>query len=825
MLETFRRDLSYSARSLGRAPAFSITSVLILGLAIGMSTAMFTVFRAVLVERMPVRQQDRIVELSGVAGGAAREVPIMPAQLRRLRAQSRTLQSVAGIAHWRVLGEALVDGDRRLSLREAVVTDDFFDVVGANPVLGRLFQKGDAVPWGANTTGTGVPVVLSHSAWQHAFGGDSSVIGRHLRSPKMSWEMTVVGVAPAGLDYPRGVELWLASEYGGLDVVARLAPGSTVEAARKEFQAFLAHDPDETRFIAANTLGAQAHTLTDMVSGAARPALLALTAAVALLLVLACTNIGNLLLLRAAGRVRELAIRRAIGASAGDIVRQLLTESVLLAAAGGVLGIVLARVLLDVLVRLAPNGLPRTDVIALSGTPLLVGASVTVVTVLLFGLVPAVVAVRFDLSSPLRSDTRSGIEGRQLRRVRQLLVGSQIALAVVVLAGAGLLVRSLARLTSLDMGYATEHLSMLDFSLPWRQYAVDCQPKGALTAADSARWSRCADEANFTAHERVMARLHQIPGVESVSPEAVPPFLGSNVWMGRFAAEEQSDADSKANPWFAFDAVGPEYFRALGAPIIEGRSFTDADREDSPRVAIITEGVARRLWPNQSAVGKRLRPGEDHTPDSLITVVGVAREVHYRLYRESTPTVFRPYRQILAQGYLLVRTRGASIPTPELRRAVEDAGGGATFVNADPMDDLIAPELATPRFDALLLSIFAVAAVVLAAVGLYGIMASMVSQQRRELGIRMALGATAADVRSMILHRALIVAVLGTIAGLAGAVAGSRLLTSMLFGTAPSDPATLGGVAVLLLIVSAVAAYIPARRATAIDPASALRAE
>src|SRR5512146_990961 len=182
MLEPFRRDLSYSARSLGRAPAFSITSVLILGLAIGMSTAMFTVFRAVLVERMPVRQQDRIVELSGVAGGAAREVPIMPAQLRRLRAQSRTLQSVAGLAHWRVLGEALVDGDRRLSLREAVVTDDFFDVVGANPVLGRLFRKGDAVPWGANTTGTGVPVVLSHSAWQHAFGGDSSVIGRHLRS-------------------------------------------------------------------------------------------------------------------------------------------------------------------------------------------------------------------------------------------------------------------------------------------------------------------------------------------------------------------------------------------------------------------------------------------------------------------------------------------------------------------------------------------------------------------------------------------------------------------------------------------------------------------
>jgi len=637
--------------------------------------------------------------------------------------------------------------------------------------------------------------------------------------------MTVVGVAPPGLDYPRGVEFWLASEYGSLDVVARLAPNATAGSARDEFQAFLANDPDVTRYIGANTLGAQVHTLTEMVVGDARPAVIMLTAAVALLLVLACTNVGNLLLLRAAGRVREMAIRRAIGASLRDMVRQLLTESVLVAAAGGVLGVVLARVLLDTLVRLAPNGLPRTDLIALAGTPLLVGALVTGVTVLLFGVVPSFAAVRFDLSSPLRSDTRSGTEGRRLRSVRQLLVASQIALALVVLAGAGLLVRSLARLTSLDMGYAPEHLTMLDFSLPWGQYAGDCKPKGALAAADSARWSRCADETNFAAHERVMANLRQLPGIESVSPEAVPPFLGSNVWMGRFAAEEQTDAEARANPWFAFDAVGPDFFHALGVPLVDGRAFTDADREDAPRVAVITERVARTLWPNQSAVGKRLRQGEDHTPDSLITVVGVARDFHYRLYRETTPTVFRPYRQVLAQGYLLVRAHGAPIAAAVLRRAVESAGGGATFITATAMDDLIAPELATPRFDALLLSIFAVAAIVLAAVGLYGIMASAVTQQRRELGIRMALGATAADVRTMVLRQALIVAGLGTLVGLVGATVGARLLTSLLFGTAPFDPVTLAAVSMLLLLVSAGAAYLPARRATAIDPASALRAE
>jgi predicted permease len=825
MFDTARRDLSFTARSLRRAPTFSVTVVLILALAIGMSSAMFTVFRAVLLERLPVVQQDRIVELSGLGGGAASEIPITPAQLRRFADHSHTVQSAAGLAHWRVILESLADGDRRLSLNEAVVTDNFFNVLGARPALGRLFHKGDAVPWGSTAFGAGVPVVLSHSVWMRDFSGDESVIGRTLRLPKMSWGLMVVGVAPPGLDYPRGAEFWVASDYGSLDVVGRLAPTATPETARQEFQSFLAHDPDEIGYSAANALRGQVHTLTQMVSGSARAALIALTAAVTLLLLLACTNVGNLLLLRAAGRVREMAIRRAIGASAADLVRQLLTESVLLALAGGIVGVLFGRVLLEVLVRLAPSGLPRVDLITQVGTPVLTGLIVTAATVVLFGVLPSLTAVRFDLSSPLRADARSGTEGRKLRKIRQMLVASQIALAVVVLAGAGLLVRSLQRLVTLDTGYDIPHVTMLNFSLPWGHMFADCKPAGVLSAADSVRWSHCYSSMNYTDHERVMANVRAVPGVEQVSPEAVPPFLGSNVWMGRFASQEQSDAESKQNPWFAFDAVGPEYFRALGVPLIAGRSFTDADREDAPRVAVITEGVARRLWPHASALGKRLREGEDHTPDSLITVVGVARDFNYRIYRESTPTVFRPYRQVLAQGYLIVRTRGQPLATNVLRKAVESTGGGATFIRAQPMDALIAPELATPRFDALLLSIFAFAAIVLAAVGLYGIMASSVNQQQREFGIRMALGATQSGVRNMVLRQAFTVAGIGTIVGLAAAIAGSRLLTSMLFDVRPSDPATLGGVAVLLLVVAAAAAYVPARRATAIDPARALRAE
>jgi predicted permease len=825
MFEKARRELSQAARSLRRAPAFSVTVVLILGLAIGMSSAMFTVFQSVLLRHLPARQPEQIVELSGVASGAATEVPITPGQLHRLRRETHTLREAAGLAHWRVLADALADGDRRLVLREAVVTDNFFAVLGADPALGRLFRAGDEVPWGASARNVGVPVVLGYAAWRRDFGGDSSVIGHHLVSPKLSWTMTIVGVAPPGLDYPRGVEYWIASEYGSIDVVARLSPNATPQAARKDFLTFLERDPEQARNLGANSVGAQVHTLDDMVTGEARPALLALSAAVVLLLVLACVNVGNLLLLRAAGRVRELSIRRAIGASAMDLLQYLFAESLLLAVGGGVLGVVFARVLLDALIRLAPSGLPRTDLIVLAGTPVITGSLVTAATVILFGVAPSLVALRFDLSTPLRSDTRSGTEGRRLRKVRQALVASQLALAVVVLAGAGLLVRSLARLATMDMGYSTEQLTMLSVSLPWGTYARDCRPSGTvLTAADTTAWSRCAGRVNFAAHERIMANLRTLPQVVSISPAAAPPFLGSNVWMGRFAAEDQSDGEANTNPWFGFDAVGPDFFRALGVPLISGRVFTDADREDAPRVAVITEGVARRLWPNQSAIGKRLRDPAQHSPDSLVTVVGVVRDFHYRLHRESTPTIFRPYWQVLAQGYFAVRTRGAMMPMDAWRRAVEGAGG-ATFVRAESMDDLIAPQLAVPRFDALLLSIFALAAIVVAAVGLYGIMASAVNQQRRELGIRMALGATAGSVRNMVLKQAMLVACAGTLAGLAGALGGSRLLTSMLFEVRPSDPATLAGVAVLLLATAAGAAYIPARRATRIDPARALRAE
>jgi putative ABC transport system permease protein len=819
-----RYELLHALRSLRRSPLFTATVIVILGLGIGMTTSMFTVFRSVLVQRLPIRDQDRVVELSGYARGAATEYPISPRQLNRLRAQSRALQSIAAMGHWRTLESSMLDGDRSLSPRESEVTDNFFDVLDARPVLGRLFHAGDSpnVDWTAAKRT--FPAVLSYGAWRRIFGADSAVLGRHLREPKTDLDLVVVGVAAPGLDYPRGVELWVAYTYGSLDVIGRLAPGATASAARDEFLRFLNNDPDQVSYLGSHALGAQVHTLEQTITGDAKPVLLMLVAAVVLLMLIACVDVGNLMLLRAAARLREMAIRRAIGASVGRLVRYLFTESGVLAVGAGILGVAFARLLIYALVRLVPAGLPRLDLIAVSGWPLAVAAAVTLMTVAVFGIIPSLGALRFDLSSPLRAGARSGTQGRALVRVRALLVGSQIGLAVIVLAGAGLLLRSLQRLTDLNTGYSTEHLAFLSVSLPWKQMVADCRPPGAsLTSADSLRWTRCEEDANYNAHDRVMAQLRAMPQILSVSPTVAPPFLGSNVWMTKIVAQQQSESDAQSNPFFGIDLVGPEYFRTLDLPILRGRGFTDADREGAPAVAVVTEGVARRLWRSQDVIGKRFH--EPHN-DSLITIVGLTPDLHFHEYREGTPTVFRPYRQVFAQGYFVLKTRNSPDASARaIRDAVRGAGGGIAFVSAKSMDDLIAPQLAAPRFQTLLLSVFACTALALAAMGLYGVTASAVSQQTRELGIRLALGATPSSLRRMVLARAMTVAGAGAALGLIVALAGLRVVRAMLFEVSPYDPLTLAGVTLLLFATALLATYSPARRATRIDPARALRAE
>jgi predicted permease len=331
---------------------------------------------------------------------------------------------------------------------------------------------------------------------------------------------------------------------------------------------------------------------------------------------------------------------------------------------------------------------------------------------------------------------------------------------------------------------------------------------------------------NFNFHERFVAELERTAGASGASPVAVPPFLGSNVWLTRLVPEGQPEPDAAKSPWFGLDLVGPEYFRTLDLPILRGRGFTDGDREGTARIAVISEGVARALWPDQDVIGKRFHFPQQDSPDSLLTIVGLTRDLHFREYREPTPMVFRPFRQSFAQGYFVARTHAPlADELPSIRRALRDAEPRSTLVAATTLDELIAPELERPRFNALLLSLFALAALLIAGIGLYGIMASAVTQQRRELGVRMALGATKEQVRGLILRQALAIAALGGMCGLVGAGVGARLVESLLFEVRPADPVTLVGVSLLLLGVALLAAYLPARRATKIDPAVALRAE
>lgn len=789
----FFHDVRIALRSLLRAPAFGITTVLIVGLGIGMTSGMVTVFRAVLLAPLPVHDQERLVVPRLVHGGGV-DAGIVASELDLLQRESRTLRSVGGTDERGAMVFPMMDGDRPVVLAQALATGNFFEVLGVRPALGRFFRPADDV------RGAPPVMVISYRAWQREFGGDPGVIGRQITEPVFQWRYRIIGVAPPGLDYPLGVDYWVPAEpLGGTvaTLVARLAPGVTRAAAGAELRTLM---QGSTRWSASpdQLVRADVQPFVDAVAGGVRPALVVLTAAVALLLLIACVNVGNLLLLRAASRARDLAVRRALGASAGNLLRHLLAESGMLAVGGLALGLVIAVVILRVLIVVGPAQLPRSEMITLAGAPIGTAVAATLVAFLLFGVVPGVLATRGQLAASLRLGGRSGHLTRGHRRLRHVLVGAQVALALILLAGAGLLTRSLARLEGLDLGYRPEHLSIIELAVP--------------------------REVSRSVLDQVQQRLRAVPGVTGVTPILVPPFIGTNVRMRRFAVEGQTAQEVGRNAFVAMESAGEQYFTTLDIPVLRGRGFTESDWEEAPMVAVVSQSVAQRFWPGRDPIGQRIRFEDDSVPR---TVIGIAGDVNFRTLRESAPTVYLPWRQTqMRGGYLAARTRGdLSAVSAAMRSAVREVDARVTMWRARPMDDLLAVPMAQPRLNALLLSGFSSIALVLAALGLYGVMASLVREETRELGVRMALGATQGRVRGHVLERALVVCVGGTLVGLAGVIATSRLYTTLLFEVAPADGTALGVACGLLLSVTLVAAYLPARRATRIDPALALRAE
>jgi putative ABC transport system permease protein len=800
-------------RGFRRTPGFFAVAMVIVGLGIGMSVAIFSVFRTVLVRRLPVVDQDRIVVMWTYATDPTTEVSLGTKELSVVRKESRTMREIAAIAHWPATSAPFEYGDRSIELNRGMVTGNFFDVLGARPALGRLFNPGDDEAPGSswNTRHASRALVLSYRAWQDKFGGDSAVIGRHLIDPLVRTDYTIIGVAPSGLSYPAGADYWIPMWSGWQSsvsafAVARLAPGATVAAARDEYYAIENRLTPEMHF-----RGAHAATFTETILGDVRPVLALLTTAVALLLLIACLNVGNLLLLRASTRARELAIRRALGASFGDLVRDLLVEALAIAAAGAALGLLVAMGALRVLVAYAPATLPRLDDVQLAGAPVTVAVAVASFAVLLFGVVPALLIARGQLAAPLRLDARVVGETSRRRLVRQALVASQMALAMVMLGGAALLTRSLTRFQAQDTGFVSDHLSVFWFSWNARK---DSTVASMVALGD-----------------RVTRRVRSIPGVTAATQLVAPPMLGNGVWQIRYEADGQTAADAGTNPLFPTDMVGPEFFRTFGVKVERGRPFTDRDDASSPLVAIVSESVARKLWPGRDPIGQRIRipgavPSSVGGGDAWRTVVGVAHDTHLRLLREVSPMVFLPSVQGYWQGSIAIRS---TVPLPVLLPALRDAGREVdpdlTLWSPRTMDEILAEPLAEPRLGALLTTTFGLVALLLAAIGLFGVMASLVRERTREFGIRMALGASAGRVRMTVLRRAAVVAGSGALVGLGVALATSRLLTALLFEVSPTDPIALGVACLVLLVVAAAAAYLPARRATSIDPVQALRSD
>ena len=807
-IEASWHDLRLAARGLWRAKGLAAAAIVMLGVAIAGATSMFAIVEGVLLRPLPVRSQSElVVAWRQVRAAAAGHWPFHVADLDLVRRESRTLESVAGVSYNGAGPVAVVENGTPSYIRMAPVGGGLFDVLGVRPVLGRAFTAADDV------SGAERVLVLTYRLWQRRYGGAADAIGRTLVIDERPF--TIVGVMPPDVEYPRGVEAWLtiAAQSAMLvnpafevdvDLVARRRPGVTFDQAAGELRRLTARIEETAP--AANPRGLEliVRPYEEVIVGDVRPALLALLAAVALVLLIAGANVATLLLLRGEARATELALRAALGAGRGRLARQLIAESAVLAVAGGLVGLAATRITLRALLALAPDALARADAIRIDAGVVAFAVGAAFASAIAAGLAPALTAVRRDLASCLRSSGSTGTAGAGRRGRRSLVVG-QVALAITVVAAAGLLTRSLLQLRAADIGLAADRLSFVRLELPQSIYG------------DRAR--------HLQFLEQVAAAIEATPGVAAATPINTPPFSGTGGWDATWAAEGQTLDQSLANPQLNLEAVHPGFFATVQLPIVRGRAFAASDRGSAPKVAIISEDVAARAWPGQDPIGRRVKFGDINTAGDWRTVVGVTSRTRYRELLVQRPTLYLPAEQFIVSAQMLAVRSAAPLGIAAARSAVAAVNRDVQVMEVTPFASLLNAPLARPRFNARVIGAFAVAALLLAAIGVYAVMGAYVGQRRTEIGIRVALGAGAADVRRLIIGEGLRLTAAGIAIGLGGAIAAAYLLRGLLFGVAPLDAVSLVGAALLLVGASTAASYLPARRAMRVDPLATLRAE
>jgi putative ABC transport system permease protein len=809
-LATARQDTAFAIRTLLRAPAFTLVAVLTLALGIGANTAIFSVVRGILLRPFPFHDPDRLVMVAGAVKGNPANFNVSPANAYDWRSLNHSFTDLAIINS---RGSVLNQGGAPELIQSSLVSPAYFSILEVHPLAGRLTFSDAEAAWHGDRS-----VILNEDLWRTRFGARNDVVGSTITLDDERYR--VIGIVPSAMAWPRGIMAWTAFTYdpaqledsrGGiyLTVIGRLKPGQTLASARSDMDG-VAHrlwvqHPDENSNDAET---AHVVPLNEWVTGTLRTPLLLLLGGVGFVLLIACANVANLLMVRGIARSTELAVRSALGANRGRLVRQLVTESVILAVAGGALATALAFVGTRALVHAAPPTLPRLDSIRIDGAVLAVTFAIALVAGVTFGLLPAWQLVRPDLAGALRAGGRGTGRGAASHVTRRALVIAEVALSVMLLAGAGLLIRSFMRLMSVDPGFRTEHSIHYGLSLPQHRYPTQ------------------ASRAEFL--ESLLERMRTVKGVQSAGASFGMPLTPFG-FMLTFTVAGRPPLRPADQPAAQIRMATPDYFRAMGITMQRGRNFTNADRLGAPQVVLINAAAAAKFFPGEDPIGKHVDFGMSDGDNRLQgEIVGIASDVKQAsLAQPAQPQFWVPFAQFpMSSLNMVLHTSGDPARViNEARRDLHDLDPSLAMSRVMTLDDMVATAVAQPRFYMTLLTGFAALALILCAIGIYGVIAYLVGERSREIGIRIALGATASRVVSMIVRDGIVMVGAGLVIGVAGALALTRLMSSLLFRTAATDLGTYLSVVAVLGVVALAASGIPAVRAARVDPALTMRGD